>query len=219
MLHICPSIISTIMGRQSSQTLCYALKAKSIRKDKLMKIKTRKIKQNKVQESYNSRAFDLLPDKQRWFVLEYITHYNATKAARDAGYSRKYAGIYGFRLKNQELVKTAISELEKERVNEIKITAEKVLADLEHQRKLALRYGQIMAANKASELMGRSIALFVNRSQYDLTPDQVELAHNFPQILQQAQADVRNMIELLAGEDLPKQEEESQPKSGKRWTT
>lgn len=176
-----------------------------------MKIKTRKKKHKKYSKSTESSSFDLLPDKQRWFVLEYITHYNATKAARDAGYSQKYAGIYGYRLKNQELIKRAIVELEDERVTEIKITAEKVLADLEHQRKLALRYGQIMAANKASELMGRSLALFVDRSQHELTPDQVELAHNFPQIIKQAQTDVIRTLKRLAGEDEQQEEENIEP--------
>ena len=172
-----------------------------------MEIKTRKKKHKKNSKSIDSRAFDLLPDKQRWFVLEYITHYNATKAARDAGYSQKYAGIYGYRLKNQELIKRAIAELEDDRINEIKITAAKVLSDLEHQRKLALRYGQIMAANKASELMGRSLALFVDRSQHDLTPDQVELAQNFPQIIKQAQADVTRTLKRLAGDDVQQEDE------------
>jgi phage terminase small subunit len=49
---------------------------------------------------------DKLTDKQRKFVLEYVRHFNATRAALDAGYSKKTAYSIG----SSNLKKVEVSE-------------------------------------------------------------------------------------------------------------
>lgn len=72
--------------------------------------------------------FDDLPsDKQRFFVLEYIIDFNATRAAIAAGYSEATATQQGYKLINDERVAAAIDEAIAERRKRLRIDADNVL--------------------------------------------------------------------------------------------
>lgn len=71
-----------------------------------------------------------LTDKQRKFVAEYLVDMNATRAAKDAGYSERTAGQGGDQvLKNIE-VRAAIDEAIAKRAAKTEITAERVLQEI-----------------------------------------------------------------------------------------
>ena len=53
---------------------------------------------------------DGLNARQRLFVANYLQHFNAAKAARDAGYSEDTAREQGYRLLTNVHIRTAISE-------------------------------------------------------------------------------------------------------------
>jgi phage terminase small subunit len=55
-----------------------------------------------------------LTPKQRAFIVEYVRHGNATKAARLAGYSPKWAAEAGYKLVQKSTVLKAIEELQGE---------------------------------------------------------------------------------------------------------
>jgi phage terminase small subunit len=69
-------------------------------------------------------ASDIMTDKQRVFVEEYLTTWNATEAARRAGYA--FPNVEGARL----LVNPSIAETIKARVAEKVMTADEVLVRL-----------------------------------------------------------------------------------------
>ena len=52
-----------------------------------------------------------LTHKQRLFVLAYLEHFNASKAARDAGYSKKCTGEIGYDNLNKPQIRKAIAAL------------------------------------------------------------------------------------------------------------
>lgn len=67
-----------------------------------------------------------LTNKQRAFVEHYLTCWNATEAARRAGYSAKTAQEQGSRLLSNAMVDTLV----KQRIGELKMTADEVLLRL-----------------------------------------------------------------------------------------
>lgn len=72
-----------------------------------------------------------LTDKQRAFIEAYLTHWNATRAALDAGYSAKTARVIG----PENLSKPAIQSAIQARLAELKMSADEVLTRLtDHAR-------------------------------------------------------------------------------------
>jgi phage terminase small subunit len=67
-----------------------------------------------------------LTDKQLAFIEHYLTHWNATKAAIDAGYSEKTARTTG----SENLTKPDIQAAIQQRLAELKMGADEVLARL-----------------------------------------------------------------------------------------
>ena len=68
--------------------------------------------------------------RKEMFCLEYIIDFNATRAARDSGYSKKTAKQIGSRLLTNVDIQTRIKELIEERKSRVKLTAENVLTEL-----------------------------------------------------------------------------------------
>lgn len=66
---------------------------------------------------------DNLPEKQQHFVDEYCKHYNATRAAKIAGYSENSADAIGCELLKHPHVKKAI----KKRLNELAMSREEAI--------------------------------------------------------------------------------------------
>lgn len=68
-----------------------------------------------------------LNERQTLFVLEYIKDFNASRAARDAGYSEKTAGSQGFDLLKKPEIQQAIAKALEERTERLKVDADWVL--------------------------------------------------------------------------------------------
>lgn len=64
------------------------------------------------------------------FCREFIVDFNATRAAKESGFSKKTAGQTGSRLLKNVKIQTRIAELIKERKERVEFTAENVLAEL-----------------------------------------------------------------------------------------
>lgn len=71
-----------------------------------------------------------LTDKQRLFVAEYITDFNAAAAARRAGYSEKTARITAAKLLTKANIQEAIQGAIEERLKALDVTADRVLQEL-----------------------------------------------------------------------------------------
>ena len=71
-------------------------------------------------------AYNAMKPKRRAFVLRYLRYFNASRAARESGYSKKYDGAMGSRLLNLPDVQAAVGEV----LRVHGITPERVIAAL-----------------------------------------------------------------------------------------
>lgn len=71
-----------------------------------------------------------LSPKQKLFVHEYLVDLNATRAARDAGYSKRTADVQGPRLLGNVRVAAAIAKAQEKRAEKTEITKARVLEEL-----------------------------------------------------------------------------------------
>ncbi len=124
-------------------------------------------------QAYASRW---LTNKQAIFFKEYLIDLNATQAAIRSGYSVKTARVIGAENLTKPAIKQAISLAMTERSSHLKITAAKILADIELTKQDAMRLtaeNQTMnnhqAVLKACELQGRHIQMFVDKVELEVT--------------------------------------------------
>lgn len=123
---------------------------------------------------------DKLTDKQERFCQEYMIDSNATQAAIRAGYSAKTAQEQGSQHLSKLIIQTRIKELQDKLSSKLQITAEKVLRDIEAVRVRCMQGEPVLdregnptgewkfeahAALKASELQGKHIKLFNDKSE------------------------------------------------------
>lgn len=73
-----------------------------------------------------------LTDKRKRFCLEYIKHSNATKAAKDAGFSEKTAGEQGKQLLQNPIVSEYLESLQKKIAEETGVSVKWVIDKLQH---------------------------------------------------------------------------------------
>lgn len=71
-----------------------------------------------------------LTQKQRIFVLEYIQSFNATEAARRAGYSERSASETGHENLRKPQIQAAIAEAVNKRMEGLEVSADRVLNEL-----------------------------------------------------------------------------------------
>lgn len=88
---------------------------------------------------------------------------DAAKSAEAAGYSPKAARVTGWRLLQNVAVNDRILELYDKTLRHNKVTVESVLANLQHDRKMARKMGQYNVARACTELEGRYLAMFTDR--------------------------------------------------------
>ncbi len=106
-----------------------------------------------------------LNPKQTRFVAEYLIDLNATQAYIRAGYSPGGASQAAEKLLRNAEVQAAVAKGQAKVAGKLEITAEKVLADLEELRLLALSDKAYGPAAKAIELHGKHIGMFVDRTE------------------------------------------------------
>jgi phage terminase small subunit len=103
--------------------------------------------------------------KQQRFVQEYMIDLNARQAAIRAGYSENTAAEIGYENLRKPQIASAIDAAQAKKADKLKITAEKVLRDLEEVRLLALAAGQFAPAARAIELQGKHVGMFIERRE------------------------------------------------------
>lgn len=107
--------------------------------------------------------------KQQLFVNEYIIDGNATRAAKEAGYSERTAKDMGCQNLAKPYIKLAIEQAKAQRARRVNKTADQVMADLEETRLLAMEKGQLSAAVRCSELQGKHLAMFTDKIEQTTT--------------------------------------------------
>ena len=100
------------------------------------------------------------------FCRQMVTHGNASKAAREAGYAEKGARAVAYKLRRRPEIAARIAYL-KDAVSDrwMDNTAgvrDNVLKSLIERRKVADQKGDLSSGNKADELIGKSVGLFVS---------------------------------------------------------
>jgi phage terminase small subunit len=106
-----------------------------------------------------------MTDKQTLFIEHYLTHFNATRAAIEAGYSADSAKV----IASENLTKPDIKEVVDARIKEI-------IAQTDDKRASLLRFWQGLIDDedtsphvklKASENIGKYLAMFTERMIVD----------------------------------------------------
>ena len=113
-----------------------------------------------------------LTERQKMFCKEYIVDINAKQACIRAGYSEKTAKQIGSENLSKPYLQEEIARLMKSREERVKLTADKVLEDIERVRTLAEGSEQYSVSLKASELQGKHLAMFTDKQQIN---GQIEL--------------------------------------------
>ncbi len=106
---------------------------------------------------------DGLTAKQAQFCEEYAIDLNATAAARRAGYSEKTSHVQGPRLLANVRVSARIDQLQIEATKRNEITVDRVLQMLTDSYRDAKAANQHGPAVRAAELLGKHLAMFVDR--------------------------------------------------------
>lgn len=104
-----------------------------------------------------------LKARQRAFADEYLVDLNATLAARRAGYGAKYARQQGTVLMKNPEVKALITAGLKERATRNALTGDEVIGNIRRLGSEAELMGNIPAALKAQELLGKYLKLFTEQ--------------------------------------------------------
>lgn len=123
-----------------------------------------------------------LTEKQARFVEEYLVDFNASRAARDAGYSKKGAPRYAVDLLKKPHIQKAIAAAVEARSERVRIDADYVLTtirdtvercrqaeavvDDEGQETGEYRFDS-RGVLKGCELLGKHLRLFVERVEVD----------------------------------------------------
>lgn len=98
--------------------------------------------------------------RQRRFAVEYLVDFNATRAARRAGYSPRTAYSQGSRLLKIVEVQGALGEGTADMRERARVTQEDVLNALLDTHRLAVKNGNYGAAVRALELFGKHLGMW-----------------------------------------------------------
>jgi phage terminase small subunit len=112
--------------------------------------------------------------REEIFIVEYLAHGNASLAAKNAGYSEKYAGDIGHKLINREKIREEIGRLKEKSIAMAGLSAQYVLESL---KEIAETYKlkSPQSALRALELLGKHLGLWNadsndrNRRPHELT--------------------------------------------------
>ena len=121
-----------------------------------------------------------LSDKQRQFCNEYLADMNATQAAVRAGYSEKTARQQAQRMLTKVDIQERIQQLQAERSERCKITADEVV---ERLRSITEMWeSNPSAAVRALELLGKHLGIFErdNQQSRDIQIELVQYGNGKP---------------------------------------
>jgi phage terminase small subunit len=103
--------------------------------------------------------------RQHKFAVEYVANGgNGTQAAKAAGYGEAGAHVLASNTLRNAKVQQVIAQAEARMIRRIEVTPDKIMADLEDYKELGVRTEQVGAAIRATELQGKQIGMFVDRS-------------------------------------------------------
>jgi phage terminase small subunit len=107
-----------------------------------------------------------LTPKQQRFVDEYLVDFNASEAAKRAGYSPRSAHVQGCQLLKNPKVSRAILKRRTAMQEKIEVTQEWVLSKLVLAAERNMKDGEANSvAVRALELLGKHLALFTERTE------------------------------------------------------
>lgn len=104
-----------------------------------------------------------LTPKQSRFVEEFLRDFNASAAARRAGYSEKSAGNIGWENVKKREIQVALAKAIAARREQVGLTAEWVLREMVDTYKEARAAEQYGPANRGLELLGKHIGMFADK--------------------------------------------------------
>ena len=110
----------------------------------------------------------MLTDKQERFCLEYVVDFNATEAAKRAGYSAKTAHAIGWENLRKPEIADRLSGLRSEDATATELTREFVIQGL---MDIATTGTTESARVRSYELLGKHLALFTDRLEISQVPD------------------------------------------------
>ena len=110
-----------------------------------------------------------------WYTTPGNTFYNATQAAKTAGYKGSDSTLarVGYENLRKHKISAAIRARQRELFGAADVSVDKVLMDIEMVRQMAVRDGNYLAALKASELHGKHLKMFADKIEHLHTIDDV----------------------------------------------
>lgn len=103
--------------------------------------------------------------RQARFITEYMIDLNATQAAIRAGFSKKTAGQIGHTLLKNVEISRALDEAMFRRAQEMGLTQDRVLGRLAYLSLKGDSLGQISAAARCEELLGKHINMWPDKRE------------------------------------------------------
>ncbi|KKO51142.1 terminase small subunit [Paenibacillus sp. DMB20] len=110
-----------------------------------------------------------LTAKQELFVQEYLKDLNATQAAIRAGYSEKTAAETGYENLRKPQIAAEIEKRQQKIGEKNEITVEWILEEMKDTYRQAKEMGELSAANKSLEMLGRYKGMFNFKLKVDAT--------------------------------------------------
>ena len=110
-----------------------------------------------------------------WYTTPGPTFYNATQAAKTAGYKGKdnVLAVTGYDNLRKPKIASAVRARQRELFSAAEVSVDKVLMDIEMVRQMAVRDGNHLAALRASDLHGKYLKMFADKIEHLHTMDDV----------------------------------------------
>lgn len=112
------------------------------------------------------RTTEQLTAKEAGFIVQYLVDGNATRSARDAGYSPRTAQRIGSELLSKPHIRAAIRKALAEQEKRTLITADAVLKRIDRVAQKAEAAGDFSAATRANQLLGQHYKLFTEKHEH-----------------------------------------------------
>lgn len=121
------------------------------------------------------KATDLLEElknkNKKWylFVLEYIKDFNGARAAKEAGYTAKFAARRAFELLEKPEINAALQQAMEERSERTKIDADWVLTEAVDLYKECRQEGDRKSASTVLKTIGTHVDVQAFKEKHELT--------------------------------------------------